>query len=91
MEGLIPFVMHAMKKHRLHNSYRALSANYRLLDGSVAGEGSSHGRTRSEFRPAAADYVQQRSGFGYDTGSMNFKKDSTSTTNTFHGSKIEKN
>ncbi|KAI3774667.1 hypothetical protein L1987_49226 [Smallanthus sonchifolius] len=92
MEGLIPFVMHAMKKHRLHNSYRSLSASYHLLDGSVAAEGSSHRRTRSEFQPPTADYLQQRSGFGHDTQSMNFKKDSTSSTlNTFHASKTKRN
>ncbi|KAL8188928.1 hypothetical protein R6Q57_029449 [Mikania cordata] len=84
MEGLIPFVMHVMKNHRLHNGYRSLSASYHLLDGSS--EGSSHHRTRSHM----ADHLQQRSGFGYETGSMNFKKDSTSSTlNTFHASKIK--
>ncbi|MFS7939088.1 hypothetical protein Hanom_Chr05g00447631 [Helianthus anomalus] len=92
MEGLIPFVMQAMKTHRLHSSYRSLSASYHLLDGSVAAEGSSHHRTRSEFQPPTADHLQQRSGFGYDTQSMNFKKESTSSAiNTFHASKLKSN
>lgn len=92
MEGLIPFVMHAMKKHKGHKGYRSLSARYHLLEGSVTVEGSSHRRTRSDFQPPTADYLQQRSGFGYDTQSMNFKKDSTSSTpNTFHASKIKGN
>ncbi|KAJ0522296.1 hypothetical protein HanIR_Chr10g0481071 [Helianthus annuus] len=92
MEGLIPFVMHAMKKHKPHNSYRSLSARYHLLEGSVAAEGSSHRCTRSEFQPPTTDYLQQRSGFGYDTQPMNFKKDSTSSTlNTFHASNIKRN
>ncbi|KAK1417554.1 hypothetical protein QVD17_26683 [Tagetes erecta] len=92
MEGLIPFVMHVMKKQRLHNSYRSLSASYHLLDGSVSAEGSSHRRTRSEFQPPKADYLQQKPGFGYDVQSMNFNKSSTSSTqNTFHASKIKSN
>ncbi|KAL8234674.1 hypothetical protein R6Q59_020774 [Mikania micrantha] len=92
MEGLIPFVMHAMKKHRLHKSCSSLSVRYRLLDGSVTAEGSSHRRNRSEFQPPMAEYLQQRSGFGYDTQSMNTRKDfTTSTTSTFIASKKMRN
>ncbi|KAI3789177.1 hypothetical protein L2E82_01966 [Cichorium intybus] len=92
MEGLIPFLMHAMKKHSLHNSYRSLSTGstcrYHLLEGAVV-EGSSHRRTRSEFQPPTAEYLQQISGSDYVSRSMSFKKDSTScsTPNTFHTSK----
>ncbi|KAL8188927.1 hypothetical protein R6Q57_029447 [Mikania cordata] len=86
MEGLIPFVMHAMKKHRLHKSCRSLSVCYRLLDGSVAAE------NRSEFQPPMAEYLQQRSGFGYDAQSMNTRKDfTTSTTSMFIASKKRRN
>ncbi|KAL8188926.1 hypothetical protein R6Q57_029446 [Mikania cordata] len=82
MEGLIPFVMHAMKKHKLHKSCSSISVRYRLLDGSVAAEGSSHRRNRSEFQPPTTEYLQQRSGFGYDTQSMN----TSSTPSTFMAS-----
>lgn len=58
MEGLIPFLIHAMKKQRPQNSYRCLSENstttrsyHLLLGGSDSVEGSSHRRTRSDFQP----------------------------------------
>ncbi|GJX95814.1 hypothetical protein Tco_0351612 [Tanacetum coccineum] len=90
MEGLIPLLMHAMKKHRLQSSYRSLSASYHLLDGSVT-EGSSHRRTRSEFQPPTEN-LQQRSSFGYVSNSTSFKKDSTfSTPNTFRASNLKYN
>ncbi|GJR97111.1 hypothetical protein Tco_0269285 [Tanacetum coccineum] len=91
MEGLIPLLMHAMKKHRLQSSYRSLSTSYHLLDGSVT-EGSSHRRTRSEFQPPMAENLQQRSGFGYVSNSTSFKKDSTFfAPNIFHDSKLKSN
>ncbi|KAL8188925.1 hypothetical protein R6Q57_029445 [Mikania cordata] len=90
MEGLIPLLMHVMKKHRLQNSFRSLSAgSYHLLEASAA-DGSSHRRSRSDFQPTAAVYLQQRPGFGFVSQSTSFKKGSTdSTLNIFHGSKIK--
>ncbi|MCD7451151.1 hypothetical protein HAX54_009776 [Datura stramonium] len=70
MEGLIPFLLHAMKKQRPHhNSFRCLSdtsnRSYHMLVGSDSIEGSSHRRTRSEFLPPVAvdfsDLPQPRS------------------------------
>nr|KAJ0208544.1 hypothetical protein LSAT_V11C500269500 [Lactuca sativa] len=99
MEGLIPFLMHAVKKHSLHNSYRSLSTGStcrrHLLDGAVV-EGSSHRRTRSEFQPPTAEYLQQiSSGSDYVSRSMSFKKDIStsyhSTPNAFHASKVKNN
>lgn len=57
MEGLIPFLIHAMKKQKPQNVYRCLSDNsttsrsyHRLLGGDSV-EGSTHRRTRSDFQP----------------------------------------
>ncbi|CAH1426090.1 unnamed protein product [Lactuca virosa] len=85
MEGLIPFLMHAVKKHSLHNSYRVLS----LSTGST---GSSHRMTRLEFQPPTAEYLTHRSGFGVGSQSMSFNKGSTSSIpNTYHASKLKSN
>lgn len=59
MEGLIPYLLHAIKKQRPQHPYRCLSdsstRSYHLLhDGDKSTEGgSSHKRTRSEFRVPA--------------------------------------
>ncbi|CAI9286944.1 unnamed protein product [Lactuca saligna] len=83
MEGLIPLLMHAVKKHSLHNSYRVLS----LSTGST---GSSHRMTRLEFQPPTAEYMTHRSGFGAGSQSMSFNKGSTSSIpNTYHASKLK--
>lgn len=66
MEGLIPYLVHALKKEKPKHSYRSFSDNssvgrsyHRLLSESssshqrnfaAAAEGSSHRRTRSEFQ-----------------------------------------
>lgn len=72
MEGLIPFLIHAVKKQngRLphHSSFRrslstGSSRSYHLLlgaDKSGELEGSSHRRTRSEFQPPSLDFLEQR-------------------------------
>ncbi|KAL1557891.1 hypothetical protein AAHA92_08425 [Salvia divinorum] len=58
MEGLIPFLIHAMKKQKPQDAYRCLSDNsttarsYHLLLG--GSEGSSHRRTRSDYQPPSA-------------------------------------
>ncbi|KAJ4824984.1 hypothetical protein Tsubulata_014358 [Turnera subulata] len=77
MEGLIPYLIHAIKKQRLQDSYRyrSLSAgssrSYHLLmdgGGGPLGDddsfknGSSHRRTRSEFQPpATSELLEQKS------------------------------
>lgn len=66
MEGLIPYLLHAMKKKRPQHKYRSFSGNnnsnrsYHLLIGANDSlEGSSHRRTRSEFpAPATADLFE---------------------------------
>lgn len=59
MEGLIPYLIHAIKKHHKsqHMRYRSMSEgsshSYRPLmmgqEGSSSYQGSSHRRTRSEY------------------------------------------
>lgn len=55
MEGLIPFLIQAVRNQRVRQGYRSLSAGsshrsyHLLLDGEYPSEGSSHRRTRSEF------------------------------------------
>lgn len=79
MEGLIPFLIHAMKKQHgrphHHGSYRSFSAgssrSYHLLlgaDQSGELEGSSHRRTRSEFQPPSLDLLEQR----YSAGNLDY-------------------
>ncbi|KAL6513112.1 hypothetical protein OROGR_020598 [Orobanche gracilis] len=57
MEGLIPFLLKAMKKQAPRRAYRSLSENsvtgrsYHLLLSGNSGEGSSHRRTRSDYQP----------------------------------------
>ncbi|KAK4424265.1 hypothetical protein Salat_1619900 [Sesamum alatum] len=60
MEGLIPFLLHAVKKQRPQNAYRCLSENsttgrsyHLLLAGDSVEGGSSHRRTRSDFQPSS--------------------------------------
>nr|GMC87716.1 probable beta-D-xylosidase 5 isoform X2 [Ipomoea batatas] len=52
MEGLIPYLLHAMKKQKQpHNR------SYHLLIGADdSADGSSHRRTFSDFQPPAPDY-----------------------------------
>ncbi|XP_010507845.1 PREDICTED: uncharacterized protein LOC104784511 [Camelina sativa] len=86
MEGLIPYLIHAIKKDhkRDHQMYRSMfvgsSRSYRPLmmgqEGSSSVQGSSHRRTKSEYNPPVImDMFDQRSsGFG-----QNFvNKDSSS-------------
>ncbi|OMO73877.1 hypothetical protein CCACVL1_17090 [Corchorus capsularis] len=69
MEGLIPFLIHAMRKQKPHHHYRSISVgsstsrSYHLLMGQSQAEsveGSSHRRTRSEFQPPTAEFLEQR-------------------------------
>lgn len=84
MEGLIPFLIHAMKKQKPGHHYRSMSVGssrgYHLLMGQSqpeSVEGSSHRRTRSEFQPPTLEFTEQRSGLeflsprarGYNNGS----------------------
>lgn len=88
MEGLIPFLIHAMKKQNgrppHHSSFsRSLSTgssrSYHLLLGADKSgeEGSSHRRTRSEFQPPTLDFLEQRpasSGGNLDYNNMSNPK-----------------
>ncbi|OWM64786.1 uncharacterized protein LOC116203817 [Punica granatum] len=88
MEGLIPYLMHAMRKQRPQHSYRCLSdasnRSYHLLTGSDSHDGSSHRRTRSEFLPPASasmmEFSEQRSAFESPRGLNRASVASTSTT-----------
>ena len=68
MEGLIPYLMHAMRKQKPPHHYRSMSVgsnrSYHLLIGQSqqeSVEGSSHRRTRSEFQPPTVEFFEQRS------------------------------
>ncbi|XVE93505.1 hypothetical protein REPUB_Repub01dG0198500 [Reevesia pubescens] len=72
MEGLIPYLIHAMKKQKPRHSYRSKSVgsnrSYHLLMGQSqqeSMEGSSHRRTRSEFQPQTVEIFEQRSGLDF--------------------------
>ncbi|KAI9180716.1 hypothetical protein LWI28_007467 [Acer negundo] len=67
MEGLIPYLIHAMKKQRPQHSYKSFSMgstrSYHLLNEGDAVDGSSHRRTRSDFQPpTSTDQFLERSG-----------------------------
>ncbi|GMI83708.1 hypothetical protein HRI_002040100 [Hibiscus trionum] len=72
MEGLIPYLIHAMRKqkkptHRYRSMSVGSSRGYHLLMGQSPAEsveGSSHRRTRSEFQPPTVEFFEQRSGLG---------------------------
>ncbi|XVE49325.1 hypothetical protein DITRI_Ditri01bG0073700 [Diplodiscus trichospermus] len=82
MEGLIPYLIHAVKKQKPSHRYRSMSVSssrsYHLLMGQTpqdqSVEGSSHRRTRSEFQPPTVEFLEQRSGLdflspkGYNNG-----------------------
>lgn len=69
MEGLIPYLLHAIKKQKPHNSYRSFSEgscrSYHLLIGGDSVSGSSHRRTRSEFQPPNLEFLEQKSGLEF--------------------------
>ncbi|XP_059644266.1 uncharacterized protein LOC132286025 [Cornus florida] len=64
MEGLIPFLLHTLKKQKPHNSYRCLSdssnRSYHMLIGLDSLDGSSHRRTRSEFVPLTVEFFHKQ-------------------------------
>lgn len=92
MEGLIPYLIHAIKKDHKpqHQMYRSMSVgsshSHRPLmmgqEGSSSLQGSSHRRTRSEYKPPVImDMFDQRSsGFGQDFVSDFGNKDSSSSS-----------
>ncbi|KAF6159775.1 hypothetical protein GIB67_030033 [Kingdonia uniflora] len=74
MEGLIPFLLHAIKKPKPKNTgynrtaSEGSSRSYHLLkSGTSSVEGSSHRRTRSEFHQRAFEFPEgeQFSGAAY--------------------------
>ncbi|XP_010557520.1 PREDICTED: uncharacterized protein LOC104826494 [Tarenaya hassleriana] len=91
MEGLIPYLMQAMKKGHDPNAHysRSVSAgssrgNRPLLLGhddhsNSLHHGSSHRRTRSDYKPPGPDQLwDPRSGFGQDLDSDSMNKSSSS-------------
>ncbi|KAK7840515.1 hypothetical protein CFP56_016640 [Quercus suber] len=84
MEGLIPLLLHAIKKPKPHNKYNRSQSeisnhSYHLLNAEESFSGSSHRRTRSEFQLPAIEFVQQRPGYEYNHSS-NVHKSSTSSS-----------
>ncbi|XWS54683.1 hypothetical protein CRYUN_Cryun10bG0110700 [Craigia yunnanensis] len=68
MEGLIPYLIHAMRKQQPRHHYRSISVgsspSYHLLMGQSqqeSVEGSSHKRTMSEFQPPTLEFFGKRS------------------------------
>lgn len=71
MEGLIPYLIHAIKKQKPHpHSYNrsfshnesSINRSYHMLLGSDSLTGSSHRRTRSDFQPPTTEFLEQRYG-----------------------------
>ncbi|KAA0044340.1 putative beta-D-xylosidase 5 isoform X2 [Cucumis melo var. makuwa] len=62
MEGLIPYLFHAMKKQKPRHSYRSQSVgssrSYHLLI--TANDESSHRRTRSDYQPPTFEFLDQQ-------------------------------
>lgn len=91
MEGLIPYLVHAIKKQKPQHSYRSFSVgssrSYHLLIGGDSFEGSSHRRARSDFQQPAVDFLGQRSGVefisGPNAGSVNAPPLATGTGSRF--------
>ncbi|GLT76309.1 hypothetical protein SLA2020_479790 [Shorea laevis] len=75
MEGLIPYLLEAMKKQKTHRSFRSKSMDssrsYHLVigGGQDSLEGSSHRRTRSEFQPPTVETLEQS---GFSKGTLNY-------------------
>ncbi|KAJ6751135.1 hypothetical protein OIU85_001636 [Salix viminalis] len=95
MEGLIPYLLHSIKKQKPRNSYRSLSVgssrSYHLLIGGDQGEslnGSSHRRTRSEYQPPPLEFSEQRANLDFlRSGSL--RKRSTNSPSMTGGSKFD--
>ncbi|KAF9665936.1 hypothetical protein SADUNF_Sadunf16G0177000 [Salix dunnii] len=95
MEGLIPYLLHSIKKQRPRNSYRSLSIgssrSYHLLMGGDQGEslnGSSHRRTRSEYQPPPLEFSEQRASLDFlRSGSL--RKRSLNSPSMTGGSKFD--
>lgn len=72
MEGLIPYLIHAIKKQKPHHHTfnrsvshsGSINRSYHLLLESESVSGSSHRRTRSEFQQPTSEFLEHR--FGVD-------------------------
>ncbi|KAG5625264.1 hypothetical protein H5410_010482 [Solanum commersonii] len=87
MEGLIPFLLHAMKKHKPHqNTFRCLSdtsnRSYHMLIRAESIEGSSHRRTRSEFQPPVTVDFRDLASFNNRASSLFSNQKLQGTTST---------
>jgi hypothetical protein len=94
MEGLIPFLLHSIKKQKPHNSYRSLSMgssrSYRLLMGGEGDSvnGSSHRRTRSDYQPPPMESLELRANLDFlRSGSL--RKRSVNSPPMTGGSKFD--
>ncbi|PSS29269.1 AT-hook motif nuclear-localized protein [Actinidia chinensis var. chinensis] len=82
MEGLIPMLVHALKKQKPHHSFRCLSEGsnrsyHKLIEPQDSVSGSSHNRrTWSEFKPSTADHFHSHS-FNSTSGSRQIGSSST--------------
>ncbi|KAJ8763477.1 hypothetical protein K2173_002360 [Erythroxylum novogranatense] len=78
MEGLIPYLLHAMKKQKPHNTYRSFSEgssrSYHLLTGGDSFSGSSHRRTKSEFQQPTMEVLEHQAGLElFRSGSLRMR------------------
>ncbi|KAK4752159.1 hypothetical protein SAY87_020957 [Trapa incisa] len=91
MEGLIPFLIHAVKKQKPQHAYRCLSdasnRSYHLISGSDSLEGSFHRRNWSEVptATAASSTVEFSSGYKSGYGSPFQSHASAATGSTLAG------
>ncbi|KAG2704069.1 hypothetical protein I3843_06G158100 [Carya illinoinensis] len=98
MEGVIPYLVHAIKKQKQkpHNSYICLSkgstrSSHLLLNGTDSPEGSSHRRTWSDqFQWPTMESLEQRSGLEY-ARSCSVNNNSTTFTSMGYAPKIGSN
>ncbi|XP_004496876.1 uncharacterized protein [Cicer arietinum] len=87
MEGLIPYLIHAIKKQKPHHHSftrsfshsESTNRSYHLLLESGSITGSSHRRTRSDFQQPTTEFLEHR--FGVD-GVLVSPKGITATAST---------
>ncbi|KAL5713638.1 hypothetical protein ACHQM5_015694 [Ranunculus cassubicifolius] len=77
MDGLIPFLLHAIKKPKSRKSFRSEGSSrsrsyHQLMQEPDSFQGSSHRRTRSEFQAPAVEFLEQRSGIELHSRSVQF-------------------
>ncbi|XP_052194160.1 uncharacterized protein LOC127802409 [Diospyros lotus] len=87
MEGLIPYLLNAIKKQRPHHSYRSLSVSdgssrsYHMLTAPDSSDRLALRRIRSELDPPTAGFLDQRSAVEL-SGSSSIRNDSVISPST---------